>query len=144
MFLDIVINHTGWGSVLQEKRPEWFLRTNDGTFVSPGAWGTTWEDLVELKHDNVALWHTLAEMFLTWCRRGVDGFRCDAGYKVPLAAWQLRLRARRMVSRPECLYIATGGPSSASAAERVERRWHSGTLAVPPGLSLAVGPAGRG
>ena len=58
----------------------------DGTFVSPGAWGTTWEDLVELKHDNVALWHTLAEMFLTWCRRGVDGFRCDAGYKVPLKA----------------------------------------------------------
>ena len=25
----------------------------------------------------------LAELFLTWCRRGVDGFRCDAGYKVP-------------------------------------------------------------
>src|SRR5581483_5122099 len=26
VFLDIVINHTGWGSNLQEQHPEWFLR----------------------------------------------------------------------------------------------------------------------
>ena len=26
--------------------------------------------------------------FLTWCGRGVDGFRCDAGYKIPVPAWQ--------------------------------------------------------
>ncbi len=87
VFLDIVINHTGWGSVLQENHPEWFLRHETGPFVSPGAWGTTWEDLVELKHQNVELWDELAEIFLTWCRRGVDGFRCDAGYKVPVPAW---------------------------------------------------------
>src|SRR5579859_4803337 len=55
VFLDIVINHTGWGSVLQENRPEWFLRESDGRFASPGAWGVTWEDLVELKHVNVEL-----------------------------------------------------------------------------------------
>ena len=88
LFLDIVINHTGWGSHLQETHPEWFLREGNGEFASPGAWGTTWEDLVELKHDSVKLWDHLAEVFLTWCRRGVDGFRCDAGYKVPLPAWQ--------------------------------------------------------
>ena len=51
VFIDIVINHTGWGSVLQENHPEYFLRNPDGTFASPGAWGTTWEDLVELKQD---------------------------------------------------------------------------------------------
>src|SRR5262245_60842931 len=53
VFLDIVINHTGWGSTLQENHPEWFLRDGSGTFVSPGAWGIVWEDLVELKHHNV-------------------------------------------------------------------------------------------
>ena len=26
LFLDLVINHTGWGSTLQENHPEWFLR----------------------------------------------------------------------------------------------------------------------
>ena len=84
VFLDLAINHTGWGSVMQENHPQWFLRNPDGTFASPGAWGVTWEDLVELKHEFIALWDELAEIFLTWCRRGVDGFRCDAGYKVPV------------------------------------------------------------
>ena len=107
VFLDIVINHTGWGSVLQDTHPEWFLRQPDGQFVSPGAWGVTWEDLVELKHVNVALWDELAEMFLTWCRRGVDGFRCDAGYKVPVAAWQY-LVARVQQEYPETLFLLEG------------------------------------
>jgi len=50
VLLDMVVNHTGWGSTLQENHPEWFLRKENGVFISPGAWGTTWEDLVELDH----------------------------------------------------------------------------------------------
>jgi starch synthase (maltosyl-transferring) len=107
VFLDIVINHTGWGSLLQEHHPEWFLRDEDGRFMSPGAWGNTWEDLVELKHQNVALWDKLALMFLTWCRRGVDGFRCDAGYKVPVAAWQYII-ARVQQEYPETIFLLEG------------------------------------
>ncbi|PWU10251.1 MAG: amylo-alpha-1,6-glucosidase [Verrucomicrobia bacterium] len=107
VFLDIVINHTGWGSDLQENHPEWFVRHGDGAFASPGVWGVTWEDLVELKHDNVALWDDLSEVFLTWCRRGVDGFRCDAGYKVPVAAWQYII-ARVQQEFPETLFLLEG------------------------------------
>jgi starch synthase (maltosyl-transferring) len=107
VFLDIVINHTGWGSLLQERHPEWFLRHPDGRFESPGAWGVTWEDLVELKHENVALWDELSEILLTWCRRGVDGFRCDAGYKVPVPAWQY-IVARVQQEFPETLFLLEG------------------------------------
>ena len=107
VFLDIVINHTGWGSVLQENRPKWFLRGGDGAFVSPGAWGVTWEDLVEIKHEDVGLWDELSQMLLTWCRRGVDGFRCDAGYKVPVAAWQY-IVARVRQEFPETLFLLEG------------------------------------
>ena len=88
LFLDLVINHTGWGSTLQEAHPEWFARNAAGDFVSPGAWGNTWLDLVELEPHHFGLWRELAEVFLTWCRRGVDGFRCDAGYKVPMPVWR--------------------------------------------------------
>jgi len=116
VFLDIVINHTGWGSSLQENHPEWFLRNPDGTFASPGAWGVTWEDLVELKHDNVALWDTLADMFLVWCRRGVDGFRCDAGYKVPVPAWQYII-ARVQQEFPETVFLLEGLGGSWEATE---------------------------
>lgn len=118
LFLDIVINHTGWGSVLLESHPEWFLRQSDGTFASPGAWGTTWEDLVELKHDNVALWDQLAEMFLTWCRLGVDGFRCDAGYKVPTSAWQY-IVARVQDEFPETLFLLEGLGGAWDATEAI-------------------------
>src|SRR5205814_3210024 len=61
VLLDIVINHTGWGSRLQEEHPEWFVRDHMGTFVSPGAWGVIWEDLVELNHANPASWDELAD-----------------------------------------------------------------------------------
>lgn len=107
VFLDLAINHTGWGSVLQENHPEWFLRGADGLFGSPGAWGVTWEDLVELKHDNVGLWDQLAEAFLAWCQRGVDGFRCDAGYKVPVPAWQYII-ARVQLEYPETIFLLEG------------------------------------
>ena len=107
VFIDIVINHTGWGSTLQENHPEFFLRNSDGAFASPGAWGTTWEDLVELKQDDVALWDKIADALLIWCRRGVDGFRCDAGYKIPVPAWQYII-ARVQDEFPETIFLLEG------------------------------------
>jgi starch synthase (maltosyl-transferring) len=107
LLLDVVVNHTGWGSTLQENNPDWFLREKEGTFVSPGAWGTTWEDLVELDHRYPFSWDCFAEVFLTWCRRGVDGFRCDAGYKVPTRAWRY-ITARVREEFPDAVFLLEG------------------------------------
>ncbi|MGA3145373.1 MAG: amylo-alpha-1,6-glucosidase [Verrucomicrobiota bacterium] len=126
VFLDIVINHTGWGAALQENHPEFFLRNSDGTFKSPGAWGTTWEDLVELKQDDVALWDKIADALLIWCRRGVDGFRCDAGYKIPVTAWQYII-ARVRDEFPETIFLLEGLGGSWAATENLltdgEMQW---------------------
>jgi predicted glycogen debranching enzyme len=115
VFLDIVINHTGWGSTLQENHPEWFVRDKDGNFASPGAWGVVWEDLTELNHENPELWEYLSEVFLEWCRRGVDGFRCDAGYKIPPPAWRYII-ARVQDEFPDTIFLleGLGGPWSAT------------------------------
>jgi predicted glycogen debranching enzyme len=118
VFLDIVINHTGWGAVLQENHPEFFLRNSDGTFASPGAWGITWGDLVELKQDNIALWDKIADALLTWCGRGVDGFRCDAGYKIPVPAWQYII-ARVQGEFPETVFLLEGLGGSWEATENL-------------------------
>jgi glycogen debranching enzyme len=118
VFLDIVINHTGWGSTLQENSPEFFLRKSDGEFESPGAWGTVWEDLVELKQDSVLLWDKIAEALLIWCRRGTDGFRCDAGYKIPVAAWQYII-ARVQNEFPETIFLLEGLGGSWEATENL-------------------------
>ncbi|MEP6664692.1 MAG: alpha-amylase family glycosyl hydrolase, partial [Verrucomicrobiota bacterium] len=115
VILDVVINHTGWGSTLWENHPEWFLRDAKGNFVSPGAWGNIWADLVELNPNFTGLWEHFAEAFLTWCRRGVDGFRCDAGYKVPLPVWQY-IEARVREEFPDTLLLleGLGGPWAAT------------------------------
>jgi predicted glycogen debranching enzyme len=107
VLLDIVVNHTGWGSTLQNEHPEWFERDGDGAFHSPGAWGTTWEDLVELDNRFPELWEEFAEALLTWCRRGVDGFRCDAGYMVPRPAWQYIISRVRQ-EFPDTVFLLEG------------------------------------
>ena len=116
VFLDIVVNHTGWGSRLQEKRPDWFKRNPDGTFHSPGAWGVTWGDLVELDNRHPELWEATAHALLAWCRRGVDGFRCDAGYMVPVPAWQY-IVARVRQEFPDCTFLLEGLGGSWEATE---------------------------
>ena len=116
VFIDIVINHTGWGSALQENHPEFFLKKPDGEFASPGAWGTVWEDLVELEQHDVALWDIIADSLLVWCRRGVDGFRCDAGYKIPVPAWQYII-ARVQDEFPETIFLLEGLGGSWEATE---------------------------
>jgi predicted glycogen debranching enzyme len=118
VFIDIVINHTGWGAVLQENHPEYFLKNPDGSFTSPGAWGTIWEDLVELEQHDVALWDKIADALLIWCRRGVDGFRCDAGYKIPVPAWQYII-ARVQDEFPETIFLLEGLGGSWDATENL-------------------------
>jgi starch synthase (maltosyl-transferring) len=117
LFLDLVINHTGWGSTEWQNHPEWFVRKPDGEFECPGAWDVVWEDLVELDQRHVALWDYLAEAFLTWCRRGVDGFRCDAGYKIPPHVWQF-ITARVRQEFPDTVFLleGLGGPWEATDA----------------------------
>jgi starch synthase (maltosyl-transferring) len=116
VFIDIVINHTGWGSTLQENHPEFFLKNSGGEFASPGAWGTVWEDLVELEQHDVKLWDLIADSLIIWCRRGVDGFRCDAGYKIPAPAWQYII-ARVQDEFPETIFLLEGLGGSWDATE---------------------------
>ncbi|MFO7716120.1 amylo-alpha-1,6-glucosidase [Desulfosarcina sp.] len=88
LFIDIAINHTGWAASLHETHPQWLSREPDGQIENPGAWGVVWADLTRLDYSHQDLWQYMADVFLTWCRRGVDGFRCDAGYMIPTAAWR--------------------------------------------------------
>jgi glycogen debranching enzyme len=111
LFIDVPINHTGWASQLMQRHPEWYQRNPDGTFHSPGAWGVTWADLVELDFAHRALWREMAEVFLYWCRRGVDGFRCDAGYMVPVPVWEyITAKVRREFPDTVFLLEGLGGP----------------------------------
>jgi len=107
LYLDMAVNHTGWAARIHETHPEWLKRDEEGRIVSPGAWGVVWEDLTQLDYSHRRLWEYMAGVFLTWCRRGVDGFRCDAGYMVPVPAWTyITARVRREF--PETVFFLEG------------------------------------
>ena len=105
--VDLPANHTGWASTLQTHHPEWFHREADGRFVSPGAWGVKWADLVELDYSNPELRTYMADVFLFWCRNGVDGFRCDAGYMIPFETWEY-IVARVREEYPDTIFMLEG------------------------------------
>ncbi len=105
--IDIAINHTGWAAYLHETHPEWLVRDKEGRIEAPGAWGTIWEDLTRLDYTRKDLWKYMAEVFLLWCRRGVDGFRCDAGYMIPVKAWKY-IVAKVRDQYPDTLFILEG------------------------------------
>ena len=107
LFMDIAINHTGWAASIHETNPEWLVRGDDGRIEAPGAWGTVWADLTKLDYTNIDLWKYMADVFLLWCHRGVDGFRCDAGYMVPMEAWEY-IVAKVRTEYPETLFFLEG------------------------------------
>ena len=107
LFVDLPANHTGWASTLQTHHPDWFRRRADGTFVSPGAWGVVWADLVALDYAHPELRAYMAEVFLFWARNGVDGFRCDAGYMIPEATWAY-IVARVREEYPDTVFMLEG------------------------------------
>ena len=107
VFIDIAINHTGWAANLHESHPHWLVRGPEGKIQVPGAWGMSWEDLTKLDYNSKDLWQYMADVFLTWCNRGVDGFRCDAGYMIPVAAWKY-LIARVRDQYPDTVFLLEG------------------------------------
>jgi predicted glycogen debranching enzyme len=107
ILIDIAINHTGWAARLHATHPQWLARSETGEIKNPGAWGVVWEDLTHLDYRHKELWQYMSDVLLTWCNRGVDGFRCDAGYMIPAAAWQYII-AKVRDQFPDTLFFLEG------------------------------------
>ena len=115
VLIDLPADHTGWASTMQVRHPEWFCRNEDGSFASPGAWGVTWEDLSKLNFENRNPWRYMGEVFLGWAKLGVDGFRCDAGYMIPMRVWEY-IAAKVREQYPDTIFFleGLGGPPPAT------------------------------
>jgi predicted glycogen debranching enzyme len=118
LFIDIAPNHTGWGARIHATHPEWLVRDEEGRIEVPGAWGVSWADLTRLDYQKRELWIYMAEVFLTWCRRGVDGFRCDAGYMIPAAAWKYII-AKVREQYPDTVFLLEGLGGKISVTEEL-------------------------
>ncbi|MBW1892592.1 MAG: glycogen debranching enzyme N-terminal domain-containing protein [Deltaproteobacteria bacterium] len=121
IILDIAINHTGWAATLHESHPEWLARNEDGSIEVPGAWGVVWADLTRLDYSDTKLWQYMADVFMTWCRRGVDGFRCDAGYMIPIPAWTYIVSMVRE-AYPDTVFLLEGLGGKKSVSRQILNR----------------------
>ncbi len=116
--VDLAPNHTGWAADLHETHPEWLVRDGEGTIQAPGAWGVVWADLARLDYTSKDLWKYMANVFLTWCNRGVDGFRCDAGYMIPVPAWDFIVATVRR-QFPDTVFFLEGLGGKISVTRKI-------------------------
>lgn len=118
IIIDLAPNHTGWAAELHETHPQWLVRDPEGNIEAPGAWGVVWADLTRLDYTNRELWKYMAEVFLTWCHRGVDGFRCDAGYMIPVPAWNF-IVAKVREQYPDTIFFLEGLGGEMAVTRRI-------------------------
>jgi cyclomaltodextrinase / maltogenic alpha-amylase / neopullulanase len=121
VFIDIVINHTAWDSVLIEKHPDWYTHDPAGKIVPPNP---DWVDVADLDWSRPALRQYMTEMLVRWLRDyGLDGFRCDYASGVPTDFWEL-VRPELDRVRPGLAFLAEADdPALLSKAFDVDYAW---------------------
>jgi starch synthase (maltosyl-transferring) len=111
VMFDLVINHTAFDSVLVEANPGWYQQDSRGKLIHPSApdTGEVWGDLAVIDNENAAdrsgLWGYWEDLVAHYLSLGLDGFRCDAAYQVPVPLWRRILQRARSI-RPDTKFFA--------------------------------------
>ncbi len=111
VMLDLVINHTAFDSVLVAAHPDWYKRDHQGQLAHPGApdTGKVWGDLATIDNENSrdrdSLWRYWEDLVTYYLSLGLDGFRCDAAYQVPIPLWHRVLQTARSAN-PDARFFA--------------------------------------
>jgi glycosidase len=105
VIMDIVAGHTSWDSVMMA-HPEFYTKDAQGKIHPPYP---DWTDVAELDYANRDLRHYMIEMMKYWARDyGVDGFRCDTAFTVPVEFWEAA-RAELRTINPDFVIITDSG-----------------------------------
>lgn len=84
IIMDIVAGHTSWDSVMMA-HPEFYTKDANGNMHPPYP---DWTDVAELDYSNPGLRRYMIDMMKYWVQDfGVDGFRCDTAFTVPVDFW---------------------------------------------------------
>lgn len=85
VILDWVANHTAWDNQLINEHPEWYSKDSLGNIVSPNS---DWVDVADLNFDNPEMRTYMINSLKFWVTEtGVDGFRYDVAWAVPVDFW---------------------------------------------------------
>jgi cyclomaltodextrinase len=122
VIMDIVAGQTSWDSVLME-HPGFYMKDANGKIIPPNP---AWTDVAGLDYGNADLRRYMIDMMKHWMTDfGVDGFRCDVAYTVPVDFWEAA-RAELEKINPQVIIIADAGakPSLLSKAFDMDYSWN--------------------
>lgn len=89
VILDWVANHSSWDNPMAIEHPEYYKRTDDGTFISP----YDWTDVIAFDYTNPAMRDSMLSALKYWVNEAdVDGYRCDVAGMVPVDFWNDAVR----------------------------------------------------
>jgi len=109
VIMDIVAGHTAWDSVMME-HPEFYTKDANGKIHPPNP---DWTDVAELNYGNIDLRRYMIDMMKYWLRDfGVDGFRCDTAFTVPVDFWEAA-RVELEKINPQVIIITDSGAKPA-------------------------------
>jgi len=103
--MDIVAGHTAWDSVMMA-HPEFYLKDAAGKIHPPYP---DWTDVAELNYGNPDLRRYMIDMMKYWLQEfGVDGFRCDTAFTVPVDFWETARTELEKVN-PQVIILTDSG-----------------------------------
>lgn len=85
IIIDWVANHTSWDHVWTNSNPDFYVRDENGKFVSP----YDWTDVIQIDHENTNAHDAMIESMSYWVSNfNIDGFRADMAHLTPLYFWK--------------------------------------------------------
>lgn len=105
VIIDWVANHTS-------RDAKWWKEGHEDWYVLDEESGLPivqydWTDIAKLDYANAEMREAMTSAMLFWIGRGVDGFRCDVAYEVPIDFWQQAF-ARIREAAPDVYLLAEG------------------------------------
>jgi glycosidase len=84
VIIDWVANHTGNDHAWIEKHPDFYVRDENSTIISPHGW----DDVSELDFTNEQMRRAMIDAMQYWITTcDIDGFRCDMAHLVVIEFW---------------------------------------------------------
>ena len=102
IILDWVANHTSWDNVWTKTNPEFFVKTEEGNFVS----AYDWDDVIQINHRNENQQTAMIDAMQYWITHfDIDGFRADLAHLTPLQFW-LKARTNLSPFKKDLIWLA--------------------------------------
>ena len=101
IIIDWVANHTSWDHVWTFSNPDFYVRDENGKFISP----YDWTDVIQLDHENSLAHEAMIESMAYWVRNfNIDGFRADMAHLTPLGFWK-KTKHKIELIKPDLIWL---------------------------------------